>query len=166
MIEIIAIDPGSAGGAVSLCALNSGQVMIIDALPLAKVTRAELIEWCKKETSVITKGYVEKVAAQPRFDPKKKRRVSMGAKSAFTFGQNFERPIMALTAAGCRVELVQPKTWQKVVGLHYPAGSNGTEKKKMGRELAQSLFPNVGFRITNAIADALLIAEYGRRVHV
>ena len=163
MIDIIAIDPGSVGGIVNLCVTNNG-IVTVEAEALAKLTRRELIDWSFDRATPVTRGLIEKVAPQPAFDPKTKQRRSMGAKSAFTFGANFERVQMALVAADVPCRLVPAKEWQKGVGLFYPKGTNHTEHKQAARQHAQAFFPNVDFKITNAIADALLIAEYGRRL--
>jgi Holliday junction resolvasome RuvABC endonuclease subunit len=80
----------------------------------------------------------------------------MGVVSAFTFGCNYERVVMALMCAGIPVEEVTPQRWQKALGCL----THGD--KKVSKARAQQLFP--GIKITNYIADALLIAEYGRRI--
>ena len=65
-----------------------------------------------------------------------------------------------MTAAGIRWEYVTPQKWQREFGLILPKLSN-TDKKNRHKAVAQQLFPDV--KITHAIADALLIAEYCRR---
>ena len=63
---------------------------------------------------------------------------------------------MALTAAGIPFERVRPQQWQKSLGCLTKGDKNVTKRK------AQELFPMM--KVTHATADALLIAEYGRRV--
>jgi hypothetical protein len=58
---------------------------------------------------------------------------------------------------------VLPNAWQRALGVAYPPGSTDTEKKNITKRRAQQLFPAFT-PITHAIADALLIAEYCRRV--
>jgi hypothetical protein len=53
-------------------------------------------------------------------------------------------------------EEVSPVKWQKVMGCLSKGDKNVT------KAAAQRLFPDI--KITHAIADALLIAEYGRRI--
>jgi hypothetical protein len=154
IIDVFGVDPGAQGGAVNIFQTDVDEP-IIEAIPFAKATRYELIQWfCDRvQTSTPSVGFVEKVSASPQ----------MGVVSAFTFGANNERAIMALVAAGIGFEFVQPKEWQRSVGLFYPKGSSHSEHKKLSRQRAQELFPDCGVRITNDIADALLIAEHGRR---
>ena len=88
-----------------------------------------------------------------------------GVASTFKFGMNYGMLRMALIAAGIGFETVTPQTWQKKMSCM----SKGD--KKVTRAKAQELFPQVqitgrGIKSpTHAVADALLIAEYGRRVH-
>jgi hypothetical protein len=86
-----------------------------------------------------------------------------GAAGMFTYGRNYGSILMGLTAAGIAFDLVAPQTWQKVVGVAYPKGSTQTERKNLSKRRAQQLFPSI--TVTHAIADALLIAEYCRRIH-
>lgn len=79
----------------------------------------------------------------------------MGVKSAFTFGQGKGALIMGLTACQISFEEVVPNKWQKALSCQSKGDKNVTKRK------AQQLFPDI--KITHAIADALLIAEYGRR---
>ena len=81
----------------------------------------------------------------------------MGVKSAFTFGNGFGHIEMALTAAAIPFERVRPQVWQKALGCLTKGDKNITKQK------AQEMFPIV--KITHAIADALLIAEYNRRTN-
>jgi hypothetical protein len=71
---------------------------------------------------------------------------------------------MALIAGEKHHEYVTPQKWQKEFGLIVTGrglGQDDTAKKNRNKARAQELFP--GIKITHAIADALLIAEYGRR---
>jgi Holliday junction resolvasome RuvABC endonuclease subunit len=90
-------------------------------------------------------AYIEAVHSSPQ----------QGVKSAFTFGQGYGRLEMALTAAGIPFERVSPQKWQKAMGCLTKGDKNVSKRK------AQEMFPQL--KITHATADALLIAEYGRR---
>ena len=70
--------------------------------------------------------------------------------------------VMAVTAAGIRWERVSPGKWQREFGLYGKGYTTDTIKKNAHKTKAQELFPRL--KITHAIADALLIAEYCRRV--
>ena len=92
-------------------------------------------------------AYIEQVSSSPQ----------MGVKSAFTFGNGFGHLEMALTAASIPFERVRPQVWQKAMGCMTKGDKNVSKAK------AQELFPSM--KCTHAISDALLIAEYGRRLN-
>jgi hypothetical protein len=79
----------------------------------------------------------------------------MGVKSAFTFGEGYGRLQMALTSLAIPYERVRPAAWQKYMGCLTKGDKNVSKRR------AQELFPSL--KVTHAIADALLIAEYNRR---
>ena len=81
----------------------------------------------------------------------------MGVKSAFTFGEGYGRLQMVLTAMGIPYERVRPAVWQKAMGCLTKGDKNVSKRR------AQELFPAI--KVTHAIADALLIAEFSRRTH-
>jgi hypothetical protein len=62
---------------------------------------------------------------------------------------------MALTAADVPFDEVLPVKWQTVMGCRSGGDKNITKAR------AQQLFPHV--KVTHAIADALLLAEFCRR---
>ena len=82
----------------------------------------------------------------------------MGSKSAFTFGASFGGLLMLLTCHGVRFNRVLPRTWQTAMQCMTGGDKNITKRR------AQELFPEI--KITHAIADALLIAEYARRTNL
>jgi hypothetical protein len=79
----------------------------------------------------------------------------MGVTSAFTFGRGYGSLLMALTAKRVPFDEVPPGTWQKTMGCLSGGDKNVTKRR------AQQLFPAV--KVTHAVADALLIAEFARR---
>lgn len=67
-----------------------------------------------------------------------------------------------LTAAEIPYEVVQPRKWQKEMGIAVRGKTEGrTQWKQRLRQRAQQLFPAAN--VTLAVADAILIAEYNRR---
>ena len=82
----------------------------------------------------------------------------MGVVSAFTFGRGVGGLRMALTAARIPFDEVTPQRWQQAMGCMSRGDKNITKRR------AQALFPSWP-SITHAIADALLIAEYCRRLN-
>jgi crossover junction endodeoxyribonuclease RuvC len=81
-----------------------------------------------------------------------------GVVSSFKFGMGYGGLRMALLAANIPFRDVQPQAWQRSLGC-----LTGGDKN-ISKSMAQQLFP--GMKITHAIADALLIAEWLRRMEV
>jgi Holliday junction resolvasome RuvABC endonuclease subunit len=146
MKTIIGIDPGKSGG----IAWISGCGPCVEKMP---ETLQDLWELVRDISHGFPYGsnnqliaYIEQVASSPQ----------QGVKSAFTFGNGFGHLEMALTARSIPFVRVRPQVWQKALGCM----SGGDKNKTKAR--AQELFPSL--KITHATADALLIAEYGRRI--
>lgn len=138
----IGIDPGKGGGLAFLGAhvevvkMPETERDILDCLVTAKagvIGRSQV------------KAYLELVRSSPQ----------MGVVSAFTFGLGYGFLRMALIACGIPFDSVTPQKWQKALGCRSGGDKNVTKRR------AQELFPDI--KVTHAIADALLIAEYGRR---
>lgn len=89
-----------------------------------------------------------------------------GVGSAFTFGEGYGVLKGVLTALRIRHELVLPVKWQQEFGLRRREGENDTAKKNRHKDAAQRLFPTDIPRMTHAIADAILIAEWYRRIRI
>jgi hypothetical protein len=80
----------------------------------------------------------------------------------FKFGQSYGALRMALAAQRIPFEEVLPQRWQKAMGIVYPKGP-GRRDKNITKQRAAALFPQL--TVTHAISDALLIAEFARRLH-
>lgn len=96
---------------------------------------------------------VEHVGAMP----------GQGVTSCFSFGESFGWLQGALDALGVPYELVRPQRWKKAFSC--------TSDKNTSIEVAKRLFPGVDLRRTpncrkphDGICEALLMAEYGRRL--
>lgn len=86
-----------------------------------------------------------------------------GVTSCFSFGQNFGFILGLLTAFCHPYELVRPQKWKREFSC--------TSDKNTSIEVAKRLFPRVDLRRTpkctkphDGIAEALLMAEYARRL--
>ena len=97
---------------------------------------------------------VEDVHAMPK----------QGVTSMFNFGLNKGWILGLLYAYNIPTELVSPQKWKKMFSL------NGEKQKSI--DCARRLFPKVNLFATprckkphDGIAEALLMAEYGRRIH-
>ena len=145
---ILGVDPG-ANGAVAW--MNHGEYHATPFTGLTELETLELFEGLGTNSF----AYLERVHSMP----------GQGVASTFKFGVNYGGLRMALIAAGIGFETVTPSTWQRKMSCL----SKGD--KKVTRAKAQELFPEVSITgrgvkaPTHAVADALLIAEYGRRIH-
>lgn len=145
----IGIDPGLSGGLAFLC----GEHVEATKMPPTDADLFYELECAKAAGARV--ACIEKVGATPQ----------MGVVSAFKFGQSVGSIRMACIAAGLRVEYVTPQKWQRELGLIVSGrglGQGDTAKKNRNKARAQELFP--GVKLTHATADALLIAEYARRM--
>jgi hypothetical protein len=143
---IIGIDPGASGGIAILCGDN------VTTHKLAEMTEQDT--WRLLAEHEPATVYLERVHAGP----------NMASSAAFKFGCGYGTLKASAIAAGLRLVEVTPQVWQRKLGLPKIGGgygANDKEKKLRNKTAAQQLFPSL--RITNYIADALLIAEYGRR---
>ena len=142
---IIGIDPGING---AIAWITDGKPCV-EKMPDTLQDLWELIESIGYEIPDYTpyeiKAYIEQVSSSPQ----------MGVVSAFTFGRGYGNIEMALTAAGIPFERVRPQVWQKALGCLTKGDKNITKRK------AQELYPSI--KVTHAIADSLLIANYGTK---
>jgi len=137
---IIGIDPGNSGG---IAVNRAGDCR---TACLGKMTEQDVGAWLEDHNAGVDFAYIERVSSSPQ----------MGVKSAFTFGQSYGFLRGCLIAMSIPSEEVSPAQWQRALGCLSKGDKNVTKAK------AQQLFP--GIKVTHAIADALLIAEYGRRL--
>lgn len=144
------IDPGNNGGMAVLDA--DGHLLAVTKMP---DTPSDALRWIREQSNncvaVLEQvgGYVGK--GQP-------------GSAMFNFGRGFGNLEMALLACEVPFDLVQPRKWQKAMGV--PVRKKNESKvhwKNRLKAVAQRLFPSEN--VTLAVADALLIAEYCRRLH-
>lgn len=149
MTCVIGIDPGVSGGVAILRGAD------VETHSLKSLTEQDF--WRLLAEHEPATVYLEEVSSTPQ----------MGVKSAFTFGAAYGMARMAAIAAGLRLVTVRPNAWQTALKLPKVGGEigkNGTAKKNRNKARAQELFPTL--RVTHLNADALLIAEYGRRLNL
>lgn len=143
---ILGIDPGQSGAIGVLQDFANAE--LVRRLDFAKLSNTErdISDFLStyKGTSVF--AYIEKVHSMPK----------QGVASSFKFGANYGFLRGCLISLGIPFEEVTPQKWQKFMGCMSRGDKNVTKAR------AQQLFPEI--KITHAIADALLIAEYGRRI--
>ena len=138
----VGIDPGRTSGGIAYVWKGGG---IACKMPETDHDIWETIQRLRRLTDTAT---LEKVHSMP----------GQGVASTFKFGTSYGELKMALVAGGFVHDLVTPRKWQQK--MQCLSGGD----KNITKQAAQRLFPNL--TITHAIADALLIAEYSRRLHL
>lgn len=137
------IDVGNSGG---IAVINPNAVILL----MTRMPETDADLWHVFQTAQtlsVQWACLERVSSSP----------VMSGKAAFTFGGSYRALRMALTAAEIRFDEVTPFVWQRALKCLSGGDKNVTKQR------AQQLFPSA--KITHAIADALLLAEYARRVH-
>ena len=145
---IIGIDPGKSGaiawiGETGSCVEKMPETLQ-DIWDLMNAITNGFVAY-RSSNALMFKAYIEQVHSMP----------GQGVASSFAFGRQLGNLEMALTAAGIPFERVTPQKWQRAMSCM--TGGN----KNVSKAKAQELFPQ--HKVTHKTADALLIAEYGRR---
>lgn len=145
----IGIDPGKNGGIATLSVENN---QVVSALTYVFDESILITMLYKLRHDYCCKCTLEHVHAMPK----------QGVSSTFNFGMNFGFIQGVLKAYGIPYELVTPQKWKKEFSC--------TSDKNTSIEVCKRLFPNVNLKATerckkdhDGMAEALLIAEYGRR---
>lgn len=143
----IGIDPGKNGG----IAVITDTSYVVHSFSEDNLLNIMDI-WEVAFDSVGVKCVLEKVNAMP----------NQGVVSMFNFGQNYGFIQGVLKAYNIPYELVTPQKWKKEFSC--------TSDKNTSIAVCKRLFPNVNLKATDrckkdhdGMAEALLIAEYGRR---
>ena len=143
------IDPGIKGG---VAIISDSPEIYPCVYPLSNTGQLAI------DLAACSFGHVvlEKAQTMPR----------QGICSAFSYGVGFGRLLQLIEDSGAPHTLVPPARWTKL--LH--VGCRGTPKVK-SLQACRRLFPGVnlippGKRVPHdGIVDALLLAEYARRLH-
>ncbi len=141
---IIGIDPGQSGGIAFLAHPR------VDANKMP-ATERDVYDLLQPWAGVCDKAYIEQVGAFP----------GQGVASSFKFGTNYGMLRAFLIALGIPFETVAPGVWQREMRCITKKGMTKTQHKNQLKARSQELFPQL--KVTLATADALLIAEFGRR---
>jgi crossover junction endodeoxyribonuclease RuvC len=153
----IGIDPGLSGGLATISA-NGAQVtarpMPVSGGQIDASAVADLVWGAALACGDTAIAVMEKVGAMPK----------QGVVSMFRFGQGYGTILGVLGALGIRCELVTPQRWKAVILA-------GTARDKAAAiAWCRRAYPGVSLRRTercttdhDGMADALCLAEYGRR---
>ena len=139
-MRILGIDPGHSGGFALV-----GDDKKPETYTFAKKTEWDTMSAIRSALEFVDFAVIERVHAFP----------GQGVSSTFKFGRHYGFLRGVLTTCGIPWDDVSPATWQRSLRCLTKGDKNVTKSK------AQQLWP--GLIITHAIADALLIAEWGRR---
>ena len=144
----IGVDPGKNGG---IAKINTDNGFVKTVTFSEESLISELEGYFMFDKSPL-RCVLEKVNAMP----------GQGVVSMFNFGQNYGFIQGVLKAYGIPYELVTPQKWKKEFSC--------TSDKNTSIEVCKRLFPGVNLKATDrckkdhdGMAEALLIAEYGRR---
>lgn len=155
-MNFVGIDPGKGGG-IAVVSDDGGEPLTAAFSEDAYRRILGGLANCGPSSTI---AVVEAVHAMP----------GQGVTSCFTFGMNYGWILGLCYALGVPVETASPNAWKREFGLRAPKGATKAEAKRLDVECAMRLFPNADFKASpkcrvphDGIADALLIAEYGRR---
>jgi hypothetical protein len=163
----IGIDPGASG---YICALapESKQVEFLSNVEKPNIL-FEMLTTLRKNFNV-QMAMIEDVHSIP----------SASAKSNFSFGWNCGLLHGILGCTGIGLDMVQPKIWQKHIGIKTPTRKKGAPKipasvrtAKMKNDVAkicERLYPEVNIRgpkggLKDGMSDALMIAHYCSHIY-
>ena len=142
----LGVDPGVSG---AFAILHEAELFMICKFDKAAFLSA--VDLLAREQEA-TRCCIEKVHAMPK----------QGVTSMFTFGENFGWLKGVLDAREISYQEVPPQTWKKEFNLN----SNKTQSIDVARQLfPKAILTPIGARVpNNNIAEAMLMAEYARRL--
>lgn len=151
MSKFIGIDPGSKG---ALCCLDSDRLSV------------EFIDTPDDHASAqLVRGWI--MGRKPHIVGLEKVHAIFGtsAGSNFKFGHNVGILEGVLFTTFVGIDHVQPKAWQKAVGIAFKKGMTGAQKKKHVAAHAQQLYPSASLHgprggLLDGRSDALMIAHH------
>jgi crossover junction endodeoxyribonuclease RuvC len=153
---IVGIDPGLSG---ALAVIEGGVVVLLADLPVVRfsdariknrIDAASLARLLEPYAGAVHAAVVEKVGARP----------GEAASGAFSFGYTSGCIAGVLGALNMPTTPVMPAVWKKALGL-----TSASKDASRGRAL--ELFPSLADQLARKKdhdrAEAVLLAEYGRR---
>ena len=141
LVGWVGVDPGKSGAIAAI--LPRDEILLSD-MPQTPQELAEFFRHFAEGTRIT----VERAQAMPK----------QGVVSMFNYGEQFGEILGVLAALRLPYRLVTPAVWKREMGL---IGKDKVES----RRLAEALFPTVQLSRMkdHGMAEALLIAEWGRR---
>ena len=159
-MHYIGVDPGKAGAIAMLD--ERGAVVSVEPMPIISGGRGEL-DLMSIRDLLLGDGTPRFVTVE-RLQPLPAKMGGSAANFARGLARGFEWMLVGL---GISHQLIAPQVWQKA--MH--AGTSGKDTKQRSVVAAQRLFPDARLqrsarsrKVDDGLAEALLLAEYGRRV--
>lgn len=150
---VVGVDPGKAGA----LAVVGGEAAVVFPMPESPQTIFGMLFDLTMERTYPVHVFVEKSQPMPK----------QGVSSVYTYGHHNGFIEGCLQALKIPYTLIKPQAWQKM--MHAGADSK-LELKERSIQVAQRLFPEVSLlptarcrKMSDGMAEALLIAEFGRR---
>lgn len=148
-MRILGIDPGIAGG---FAVINGeGQLVTVSDTPPDLHDWIDVVERSYNLFQPFTAVFMERLWAMPR-----------GFKAGWELAKSLRSWEFFLSRQGIDWYEIEPKKWQATIGK--PKDAVGPEGKKWLIQKAKELHPLKAMRVNRKTADALLIAEVGRRI--
>lgn len=160
----LGIDPGVSGGMACIKTFRSGSSVRIGLDPFLTnmpETENDILKWLVQFSPINglrAFALIEKVSG---FTGRRNSAGELVARGShmFTFGANYGKLLMALTATMIPFAEIPPRSWQSGLGLRTKVkGETEREWKNYLKRMAEQRFP--GVHITKSTSDALLIALY------
>jgi crossover junction endodeoxyribonuclease RuvC len=157
----IGLDPGSTGAMAAVN--NEGELLEWGRFPLVKVGNKKVLDiqgisvWIEERgINMGVRVTVEKVHAMP----------GQGVTSMFSFGRSFGILEGIVISQNLPIQYAAPQAWQKVMLAGKPRGKGATKTSAVAAacELWPQLHKTLKVKAAWGVADAALIAEYGRRM--
>lgn len=154
MTVFFGLDPGISGAFAAIDA--DRQVVALHDLPIIRDGKLAFVDAPELVGHMIAardgrpaRIYVERVASMP----------GQGVASSFQFGVGFGSLLAACRYIAMPLELVTPATWKRALGL--------SSAKRASLDRARMSFPTAELHLAkhDGRAEALLLADYGRRQH-
>lgn len=152
---VAGMDPGKTGAMVLLFSDGSTTVHRVPLMKLRGKEQPAWTDWQAQWAMALDLAcpdliVIESVAARP----------DQGTVSMFNFGQSLGFIRAIASGAKCRVEHVTPSVWKGKLGLL-------KSDKNASREIARRLMPTITPAVTrvkdDGVAEAALLAYYGRK---
>ena len=158
MSIIVGIDPGQKGAIAHISTSGRAIAFPMPTLLITKSKRildeVKICHFLEQRKKSIRHIFIEKVASMH----------GQGVSSTFTFGTGYG--ILRGICVGLHLPytLVHSRTWKRIICMDMPKGS-----KDVSIIVAKRIWPNTNLcptprsKDSDGMADALCIAEYGRR---